>query len=189
MPLIPGGSSPLQTDASSSGPRPLLVRSATQKAAAAAGKTVASSGGYAPATRPAARPASVDPIRVAAQRAVLQSLAPLYQQLHSQGAAQDESITNFTKSLMTNLGGMPGQVHNEYANAIGQQQNLVDAAANSLRAANPDAQVQSDLQAIGAPQAQQTAVGNQVNTAFNGNAALGLYTNGVLPLALFARRA
>ena len=134
--------------------------------------------------KPAPKPGkkvSLTPSQLA-QQAVDQSLAPLYAQQRQDANYQNQAITSYTTALMKQLQGVGPQVAQEYANQIGQQTNLSQAAADALRAANPNTQDQAILSAINAPQAQRDAVANGLGQAFNGGAAVGQYVGGVLPI-------
>lgn len=124
---------------------------------------------------------ALTPSQVASKQ-VAQLLAPQYDAQQQAATAQNAAVTNFTKMLVQQLQGVAPQVGRSYDQAIGQQTNLSNAAADSLRAANPNTQDQALLSAINAPGAQHDAVGGQNNAAFNGAAAVGQYVGGVLPL-------
>lgn len=138
-----------------------------------------------PARKPAAAvatPAQLSPEDQAAQ-AVTAALAPLYAAQGTQATGQNTAITNLTKAIIAQL--MPGaaQVGGQYDQAIGQQTNLSNSAADALRAANPNTQDQALLSAINAPQAQRDQLANQNSAAFNGAASVGQYVGGVLPMS------
>jgi hypothetical protein len=132
------------------------------------------------ATRRPSAPAKPPPVSPADQAANA-ALAPLYTQQSQEAKAQQDAIRNYTAAIMRALGSLPGQVAGDYNQAIGQQTNLANAAADSLRAANPNTQDQALLSAINAPQEQHDAIANQLGQVFNGGAAVGQYLNGVLP--------
>jgi hypothetical protein len=117
-----------------------------------------------------------------ANAAVTAALAPLYAQQDVYANQQNQGVKGWTQALINTLTGTPGQISQDYDQAIGAQTGMVNAAADSLRAANPNTQDQALLTAIGAPDAQQTQLANQNNAAFNGAAAVGQYVGGVLPL-------
>lgn len=133
-----------------------------------------------PAAQPAVQPQQLSPAAYANQQ-VTASLAPLYQQETTQATGQNTAITSLTKAIIAALAGTPGLIGQDYNQAIGQQTNLANAAAQSLRNVNPNTQDQAILSAINAPQAQQAQVADQNNNTFNGGAAVGQYVGGVLP--------
>jgi hypothetical protein len=124
---------------------------------------------------------ALTPTQVANQQ-VAQLLAPQYDQQKQAAQAQNDAITNFTRQLVAQLQGTAPHVADSYNQAIGQQTNLSNAAADSLRAANPNTQDQALLSAINAPDAQHAALAGSNNAAFNGGAAVGQYLGGVLPM-------
>jgi hypothetical protein len=134
-----------------------------------------------PAGLPSSPPKAGGQVLSPAQQSANAALGPLYAQQSQEAAAQNAAIKNYTTAIMAALGGVPGQVANDYNQAIGQTTNLANAAADSLRAANPNTQDQALLSAIGAPQEQHDAIANQLGQVFNGGAAVGQYLNGVLP--------
>lgn len=142
---------------------------------------------------PARTPAAVKPAAPAATpqlspedqatQAVTAALAPLYAAQGTQATGQNAAITNLTRAIIAQLQPGAAQVGGQYDQAIGQQTNLSNNAADALRAANPNTQDQALLSAINAPQAQQDQLAGQNNAAFNGGAAVGQYVGGVLPMS------
>lgn len=122
------------------------------------------------------------PEQTAAQ-AVEQALAPLYTAQGTQATQQNAAITSLTKAIIAQLQPAAGQIGGEYDQAIGQQTNLANSAADRLAAANPNTQDQALLSAINAPDAQRAALAAQNSAAFNGGAAVGSYVGGVLPVS------
>ena len=125
------------------------------------------------------------PSYTAAQEATLhakQLLAPLYAQADTEAARQNRAIQAYTTAVMQQLAGIAPQIQADYSQAIGAHDAMVNAAANSLRAANPNADVQKLLDAVGAPAAQGQQIAGNLNNTFNGGAAVGQYVNGALPL-------
>jgi hypothetical protein len=129
--------------------------------------------------KPAPRKPPVDP----AARAVQQALAPLYAAQGTQATQQNTAIANLTRAIIAQLQPSAGQVGGEYDQAIGQQTNLANSAADRLAAANPNTQDQALLSAINAPDAQRAQLAAQNSAAFNGGAAVGSYVGGVLPVS------
>lgn len=122
-----------------------------------------------------------------------QYIANLYAPLRaSLSATQNQRLAAFQQLISDALARTSAAVQNggaPYANAITDTNNLARQSAAGLAAANPDAQTQSMLRAIGAPQSQQDAVGNQNNTVFNGGASLLGYAGGVIPSTQFSQDA
>ena len=145
-----------------------------------AGKTTVPARTITPVPKPKALPPLTP--QQQATRAVNQSLAPVYAQQNTSASRQNNAITAFTQAIISQLQGMPAQVQGDYNQAIQGQSQLAQNAADALRNANPNQQDQTLLNAIGAPQAQHDALTSQNANVFNGGAAVGQYTNGVLPM-------
>ncbi len=130
-------------------------------------------------------PPKKGPSYTAAQEATLhaqQLLAPQYKQAAADAKQQNYAINSYTAAVMQQLAGLAPSIGNDYTTAINSQQGLVDAAANSLKNANPNGSAQALLDAVGAPQSQHDAVSSSLANAFPGAAAVGQYAGGVLPL-------
>ena len=125
------------------------------------------------------------PSYTAAQEATIHAkrlLAPLYAQADTEAQRQNDAIRAYTTAVMQQLAGMAPAIQNDYTNAINSHDAMVNAAADSLRAANPNGDVQKLLDAVGAPASQGQQIGANLNNTFNGGAAVGRYVNGALPL-------
>lgn len=134
--------------------------------------------------KPAASPAALPPqqsLEQLAQQMVQQELAGQYAQQGVDNTQNVKALQAFTAQLMQAVQPFAGQVNSDYQNAVSQLGGLSTAAADSLRAANPNADEQQLLQAVGAPDSQQQQIAGQLNNAFNGAAAVSQYLNGVLP--------
>lgn len=137
------------------------------------------------ARQPAATttPAAAQPsLQQLANQMVQQELAGQYQQETQSNTAANQAMQRFTTQLMQAVAPIGGQISQDYQSAAGQVGSLATAAANSLRAANPNDQEQQLLQAVGAPDSQQQQIAGQLSNTFNGGAAVGQYLNGVLPV-------
>lgn len=135
----------------------------------------------APPVKAAPRRVSLNPIQQATLN-VNRMLAPQYSAADQEAARQNQAIRAYTTAVMQQLAGEAPQIQGDYNNAIGAQQGMADAAAQSLRNVNPSGDVAALLNAVGAPQAQNTQIQGNLNNAFNGGAAVGQYVNGVSPL-------
>lgn len=99
-------------------------------------------------------------------------LAPQYTALNQTSTAEQAALKGFATAIIAQLQGQPAAVSNDYTQAQNVTNGLATTAAAQLAAANPNSSVQSLLQSIGAPQAQQDQVSTQLNNAFNGGAAV-----------------
>jgi hypothetical protein len=129
--------------------------------------------------RPAAAPPVAAPPSVDAQVAAL--LAPQYKVLSTQEQQRETALRQFADAMVAQLKGVPGQVQSDYQTAQNAISGYAQTAANGLAAANPNAQTQALLQAIGAPQAQQDAVTAHNNDVFGGGAGVLYAREGMLP--------
>ena len=116
-----------------------------------------------------------------AAQLIAQALAPSYKQLDT---ARQQGVTALNQSntnLANYLSGFAPQVQADYANAVNQQVGIANEGAAALRAANPNADVQKLLAAIGAPSSQQSAVASQLGNTFNSGGAALFGLQGYVP--------
>lgn len=132
--------------------------------------------GLKPKPRPSYTPAEEASLHVS------QLLQPQYTQAARDAALQNDAIRRFTQAIIQQLQGEPAQVQGIYDPQIQQQSQMANAAADSLRAVNPNGDVQKLLDAVGAPSSQAQELAGNLNNTFNGGAAVGQYVNGVLPM-------
>jgi hypothetical protein len=139
-----------------------------------------SSGGYGPST-PGYPP--LDP-----QAYVDAMLAPGYQQIDTQEGryrAQEEqqqaAISQFTAALISQLQGEPAKAAADYDTALAQSNALATQSADALRQANQNPQVQADLAAVGAPEAQKEQLAGKMSDVFTGGAGALQQTGGTIP--------
>ena len=109
------------------------------------------------------------------------------QQLTQRQQAQQQALSLYSQQLLAALGQVPGQIQSDYAGALSTTQALGQQGMQALQAANPNAQNQALLSAIGAPQAQHEALQQQNQDVFGGGGAVLNYTGGVLPGQTFAQ--
>lgn len=133
-----------------------------------------------PAPKPRRR-VSLNPMQQATLN-VNRLLAPQYAEANQEAQRQNQAIQAYTAAVMQQLAGMAPAIQNDYNNAIGAQQGLVNAAATSLRNVNPSGDVAKLLSAVGAPQAQTDQIQGNLNNVFDGGAAVTQYNQGVSPL-------
>lgn len=112
---------------------------------------------------------------------VLASLDATSKGYDTQAAQRADAIKSMTQALLQQLSGTPAQIGGFYDQAINTNTALADRSAQLLQQANPNPQVQNDLAAIGAPQAQQDQVAHDLSNTFNGGAAALFGTQGKLP--------
>lgn len=165
-------------------------------ATVSAGGSVASSGTVKskpkkkrpPARRPQQQSTSPLPLTAEEQAAEFADalLAPQHTALDQQERNRQQAITQFTAELIRVLGGQPAAIEQDYNNAIAQQAALAAESRAGLQAASPDAQVQADLAAIGAPDAQREALARQLGNVFGGGGATLFETGGRIPGAALA---
>lgn len=113
-------------------------------------------------------------------------LAPQRLALDTQATTQQQAIEAFTKALMGIAGEQVGPVGQDYDNAIAQQAALAAESRAGLAASSPNADIQADLAAIGAPDAQKQQVADQLANVFGGGGATLFETGGRIPGASLA---
>jgi hypothetical protein len=84
-------------------------------------------------------------------------------------------------AVLAQLNALPAQVGADYDAAIAKDAQLGQVSGQLLAQANPNAQAQADLAAIGAPSAQQQQVAGNLNNAFAGAGAVLAHVGGVIP--------
>lgn len=120
-----------------------------------------------------------------AQQLAGQAIQPSLQALYAQGQQGVNTINQFNQGAQQDLQGLQQQIGGYYNNAIGLQGKISNAIGSSLASQTPNAQDQADLRGIGAPQAQQQAVGatNQAGYGLGGAVLSGIGNLGASRLA------
>jgi hypothetical protein len=139
-------------------------------------------------------PAAVDPYAgvdtgaSSDQALVEQLLAPQYAQIDMVAERQARAdaqraalIQGITQQMTSQVSGIPDAVGSDYDHMIAQTTGMADKAAAGLAAANPNADTQAMLDAVGAPAEQKTQVGDLNRNVYQGGAALLSGTQGFLP--------
>lgn len=108
------------------------------------------------------------------------------QRAAAQGLKQQAALTAARDALIQQLQAGVAPAGQVYDAAIQQQQALAQAGAAGLAAANPNAQIQESLRAIGAPQEQQAQLAGLTQGAFPGQGAVLNVSQGTVPGASLA---
>lgn len=117
----------------------------------------------------------------------LQQIAYERQQQMQADQQRAAAIHDFTNQFLGYMSGVPGQVSGDYNQMLSQQMALGSQQQQALTAANPNANIQNDLSAIGAPSNQQAQVANNLNQAFTGGGAVLYGTGAYIPGNKIAR--
>lgn len=143
---------------------------------------------------PVQRAPSRGPAPPTAAELVQQALAPAYlentQAQQAQQAADEHNRAvrqQYTQALMNTLGGVAPAVQGDYDHALAQQTALATQGAAGLAAANPNADTQALLAAIGAPPEQRQQITDQNRAVFQGGAATTFARQGLVPGDQFAQ--
>lgn len=108
----------------------------------------------------------------------------------AQAAKEQAALQNATRALVQQLQGGAAQAAPLYDAAVNQTTGLAQQAAQMLGAANPNPQIQSDLSAINAPEAQHAQLAQQTQAQFPGQGAVLNIMQGSIPGAsLVAQKA
>lgn len=115
-------------------------------------------------------------------------LAPQYQQIDAAETRQTQMeaqrtalIQSLTGEMMSKLGTIAPAVAQDYNQAVSSTAGLAREGMQALAAASPNAQIQSDLSAIGAPAEQQAQIATQNQNVFQGGGAVLFQRQGVIP--------
>jgi hypothetical protein len=92
-----------------------------------------------------------------------------------------------TQSYLGAIRGLPANVQADYGAMIDQTQRMASTAAAGLAAASPNADVQSMLASIGAPESQRSQLATQAQNIYQGGGAVLGYLGGTIPGQTLAR--
>lgn len=102
-------------------------------------------------------------------------------ELKAQQLGQQQAATQFSQQMLQYLNDQPGAINALYQHAVDQTNQFGQTSADQFRAANPNAQIQADLGAIGAGPEQQAKVGGDLNSIYGTGGATLYAAGGAIP--------